>query len=268
MHKIPNSSGLHPCGFAIIQFPGAQETDASGINNAGTIVGSYLDNDFNVHGFILRNNQFQSVDFPSGVGTSLRSINNRGQILGSVQGTSANQNPQSFILENGTFTILNFPDTRSNFITSFNDRNEFSGTDESTALQGFVISNGQRTNLPDFNGSKFFPADLNDRGVVTGNVDQQNFAALLRFGQFTKIQAPDASSTSASGINNLNEIVGSVTNSDSSQAFFYSNGSFTLFTFPGALSNGAMAVNDQRQVIGVNFVGFQRQTWVTQLCTQ
>lgn len=264
-----NSSGLHPCGFTLIQFPGAQQTTATSINNEGTIVGSYVNNDFSIHGFILKDNQFQSVDFPSGVGTSLVSINNRGQILGSVQGTSANQNPQSFILENGTFTVLNFPDTPSNDITAFNDRDEFSGTDESGALQGFVISGGQRTNLPDFTGSKFFPGGLNDRGVVVGNVNQQNFAALLRFGEFTTIQAPDASATLVGGVNNLNEVVGIVTRSDSSQeAFFYSNGSFTFFTFPGAFFNGAQAVNDHRQVIGSNSVGFNNQTWVTQLCTQ
>jgi uncharacterized membrane protein len=264
-----DSPGLHPCGFTIIQFPGAQNTTATGINNAGTIVGSYVDNNFNVHGFILANNQFQSIDMPSGVNTSLRSINNRGQILGSVDGTSANPNPQSFILENGTFTLLNFPGTPSNFITAFNDRDEFTGTDESGPLQGFVISGGQRTNLPDFNGSKFFPASLNDRGVITGNVDQQN-AALLRFGQFTTIQAPGASATSAQGINNLNEVVGTVVHSDSSQeAYFYSNGSFTIFNFQGAFFTAAQAVNDQRQIVGSNSVGFfDFQSWVTQLCTQ
>ena len=266
-----DSPGLHPCGFTIIQFPGAQNTTATGINNAGTIVGSYVDNNFNAHGFILADNQFQSIDFPSGLGgTGLISINNRGQILGSVDGTSANPNPQSFILENGTFTLLNFPDTPSNAITAFNDHNEFTGTDGSGPLQGFVISGGQRTNLPDFNGSKFFPAGLNDRGVVTGNVDQQNYAALLRFGQFTTIQAPGASATSASGINSLNEVVGTVTLSDSSQeAYFYSNGSFTLFTFPDAFFTGAVAVNDHRQILGTNSVGlFDFQSWVTQLCTQ
>lgn len=260
--------GLQPCGFTVIQFPGAQETDASGINNQGTIVGSYTDVNFKVHGFILSNNQFTSVDFPTAVSTGLVAINNRGQILGTASVPSANA-PQSFILENGKFTTLNFPGTPSNAITAFNDFDEFSGTDESGPLQGFVISDGQRINLPDFNGSKFFPADLNDRGVVAGTVNQQTFAALLRYGQFLALQAPGASNTSASSVNNLNEVVGTVTNADSSQqAYFYSNGSFTLFSFPGAFFTGALAVNDHRQIVGVNFAGFQRQTWVTQLCTR
>lgn len=268
-----NSAALHACGFQVIQVPRALSgsTLATGINDKSTIVGDYEDTDFKGHGFIFSNSQFQTIDFPSGVNTHLRNINDRGQILGTVDSTPTNENPQSFVLENGKFTILNFPDTPSNFITAFNDFNEFSGTDLGSGAQGFVIVDGQRTNLPDMNGSRFFPAALNDRGVVLGGVEGQNSPVLLRYGQFLVLpNAPGASFTSGLSINDLNEIVGrAATNGPSEPAFFYANGSFTLFSFPGADTSEGIAVNNRKQVVGRSFAGFQQlaTSWVTQLCS-
>jgi len=51
--------------FTSFNFPGATFTDAYGINNAGDIVGDYLDSAGAGHGFLLKNGTFSSFDAPN-----------------------------------------------------------------------------------------------------------------------------------------------------------------------------------------------------------
>lgn len=68
-------------------FPGASDTVAQGINDAGTIVG-YWDkidasgNFVEVHGLIWKNGNLSQVDVPGATDTALLGINNRGDIVG------------------------------------------------------------------------------------------------------------------------------------------------------------------------------------------
>ena len=67
--------------FVSIDFPGASDTTATGINNSGVIVGSYTLNGV-IHGYKLVNGHFTTINFPGAVSTQVNGINTNGDIAG------------------------------------------------------------------------------------------------------------------------------------------------------------------------------------------
>lgn len=70
-----------------LDFPGASDTAAYGINESGTVVGQWdlLDSNGNLlinHGFVWKNGSFTQVDFPGSGDTYLFGINARGDLVG------------------------------------------------------------------------------------------------------------------------------------------------------------------------------------------
>ncbi len=65
-----------------IDFPGAAETFAGGINDSEEIVGEEDDTGGGVQGCTLISGVFARLDFPGATGTIPNSVNNLGQIAG------------------------------------------------------------------------------------------------------------------------------------------------------------------------------------------
>src|SRR4029077_8355746 len=68
--------------FTAINYPGATDTQAYGINDSGDIVGTYRDTAGLNHGFLLSKGTFSTIDFPGAGSTSARGINSSGDIVG------------------------------------------------------------------------------------------------------------------------------------------------------------------------------------------
>jgi hypothetical protein len=83
-------------GFRSLAVPGASSTIAFGINDSGTVVGTYTDGTGNAattHGFIWRSNGtvVTGVDDPHGAGTTfINGINNEGDIVGFYTDSAGN----------------------------------------------------------------------------------------------------------------------------------------------------------------------------------
>ena len=87
-------SDLTGATFATIDFPGAANTWAHGVNDAGQIVGSYDDSTGFSHGFFLPSDTaFTTVDAGQ-CGTQAEGINNSGQIVG---GYVSPDGPRGFV---------------------------------------------------------------------------------------------------------------------------------------------------------------------------
>ncbi len=87
-------SDLTGATFATVDFPGAANTWAHGVNDAGQIVGSYDDSTGFSHGFFLpSDNAFATVDAGQ-CGTQAEGINNSGQIVG---GYLSPDGPRGFV---------------------------------------------------------------------------------------------------------------------------------------------------------------------------
>lgn len=61
-----------------VPFAGATNTRAQGINDLGTIVGSYQDGSLKTHGFVLKNGTYKEYDVPGSTSTAILGINSRG----------------------------------------------------------------------------------------------------------------------------------------------------------------------------------------------
>jgi pimeloyl-ACP methyl ester carboxylesterase len=119
--------------FAKIDFPGAVQTVADGINDAGQIVGSS-----GSHGFLFSAGSFSTIDFPGSASTVAAGINNGGVVTGYWFDSSNRKH--GFVLAKGTFTSLDFPGAISTTANGINDASDIVGsyTDANGQAHGFM----------------------------------------------------------------------------------------------------------------------------------
>ena len=88
--------------------PGAINSNADGINDAGVIVGNYADSTNADHGFLYSNGSYTILNDPLGVhGTGAFGINNKGQVVG-IYGPSDGLE-HGFLYSNGKYTTIDDP---------------------------------------------------------------------------------------------------------------------------------------------------------------
>jgi uncharacterized membrane protein len=200
----------------IPDFPGADATNATGINGRGDIVGTYL-KDGTQHGFLLsrkgvfRKGVFSTVDFPDAALTQLWGINNKGQIIGET-------GESSFLFSDGVFTSIDVPGASGGIGTAargINNAGKIVGSYQTGAsVHGFLLSHGTFTTI-DFPGAvSTYLFGINKRGDIVGSYqlvpsgDIHGF--LLSRGNFQAIDAPGFSNTLLFGLNDVGDIVGEV----------------------------------------------------------
>jgi probable HAF family extracellular repeat protein len=98
-----------------VDVPGAAMTGASGINNHGAVVGTYVDAAGRSHGFLLEGGAVTPIDPPkagdldlAGAQVQAKDINDRGQIVGFYQ--DAQGTFHGFFYHRGEFTDLDPPE--------------------------------------------------------------------------------------------------------------------------------------------------------------
>src|SRR5262249_42587592 len=87
----------------------AVSTTATGINNAGQIVGWFSNSDAvgHPHGFLYSNGMYTTFDVPFSSGMNPWGINNLGQIVGDY--IDGNMQEHNFLYSNGVYTTFNNP---------------------------------------------------------------------------------------------------------------------------------------------------------------
>ena len=167
-----------------IEFPGASQTSAGGINARGDIVGSYrrcplpsppgcAEPDRQSHGFLLRGGTFTSIDVPGAMSTQAHGISPGGDIVGNYDPPCCPAGRLGFVLRGGTFTLIHFPGSIFTDAFGINPHGDVVGR--------YAVDN-----------------------VKTGN------GFVLRAGTFTPVHFPGAILTDAAGINPRGDIVGNV----------------------------------------------------------
>ena len=254
-----------------LNVPGASDTYAGGINNAGQVAGSYSDAT-GFHGFVDTNGAFTTVDVPGGSSTSAHGINNAGQVSGIYTDASGYQ--QGFVDTNGVFTIVSVPGAISTYAIGINDAGQVTGyyADGSVAHTGhsFVETNGTFTTF-DVPGAKLGSTGafgINNAGQVVGfYADAQSVihGFVDSNGVFATVDVPRAlfvepngnysafSNTYVYGINNLGQISGDYYEYNGDHNFVDTNGVFTVFDAPGNQPiplTVPYAINDAGQVAG------------------
>jgi len=245
--------------FKFFDVPGAADTTASGINDAGQIVGTFNDehmpwfaNSFGLtgcdgcqHGFLYSKGKFTTIDFPGAKDTRVTAINNFGDMVGTYSNASGSY---GFIYASGKFTTVPV------FPGSINNTGQILGGDG-------IYHNGHITTLHLPGGGTDFPdgditlaSDINDHGDLTGSVSTDSSAYLYTDcgddrapceafsyinGRFNILDPHEAKV--AFGINNAGDIVGYGTRG---KGFLYSHGKFS--TVDGLPAD----INNVEQVVG------------------
>jgi probable HAF family extracellular repeat protein len=122
--------------------PGALSSAASGINDAGQIVG-WFSNAAGTHGFLLSGSTFTTIDVPgAALGTQALGISATGQIVGVF--TDAKSVSHGFLLSDGTFATVDVPVTMGGNTVAhgINVNGQIAGTfvDANQTVHGFLAS--------------------------------------------------------------------------------------------------------------------------------
>ena len=89
--------------FSTIDVPGATQTEVTGVNDGGDVVGTFATSDGHLHGFLLHHTgQLQKIDEAGSSFTLANSVNNSLTVVG-----NSGDGSTGFTWKNGTFTPLN-----------------------------------------------------------------------------------------------------------------------------------------------------------------
>jgi uncharacterized membrane protein len=189
---------------------------ARDVNDAGDIVGGYIGDDGNEHGFILRHSTLVTLDVPfaGSAGTQLDGINNSGIIAGVWVDEAFTAH--GFIYERGNFAHLDYPGALDTFPYGINSRGDIVGnwdTDQSTVGHGFVVSGGRifSIDVPGAVPDGTAATGINDSGEIVGSFigeDGNSHGFLAEGASFTTLDCAEAANTSVWGINSAGQIAG------------------------------------------------------------
>jgi uncharacterized membrane protein len=162
---------------------GASATTPVGINNRGTIVGSYLGADDNRHGFILRHGLLTTFDYPGQPRTILTGINDSGTIVGiwiSADGVS-----HGFLLRKGVATPIGVPGAVHTQPFGINNRGQIVGAYfmADNVAHGFLFEKGFYRTLDFPDAANTILRGINDRGVIVGDYNFSTFGLVARPGK-------------------------------------------------------------------------------------
>jgi hypothetical protein len=169
----------------ILEFPGARLTEASGVNDAGIVVGDYADAAGQFHGFVWDSGLFLTFDVPfaDATLTAPAGINNVGQIVGFYfdnNRTDAlpNGHAHGFLYDNGIFTSFDFPGSTATIPFDINDEGLIVGIygDENLVGHSFLFEDDQFVTFEvPFVGTVFTDVSgLNNRGQIVGRYGVSN----------------------------------------------------------------------------------------------
>jgi len=134
---------------------GSAVTEATGINDAGDIVGYWYSQTtrgqgHSWHGFLNSGGTFTALDYPGALNTNPLGVNNHGQVVGTFFDALLGQE-QGFLYEAGAFSQLSYPGAWSTFAEGINDDGQVVGFYRlpSGIDHGFLYDNGAFTTIDD-----------------------------------------------------------------------------------------------------------------------
>ncbi|MCC6389393.1 MAG: right-handed parallel beta-helix repeat-containing protein [Bryobacterales bacterium] len=242
-----------------IEFPGAVNTVANGINDAGDIAGHYKDTAGIQHGFLLKEGKFTPMNFPGAASTLTQGINKAGDMAGFYRtGDGVNH---GFFYSGGKYISIDVPDAMFTNPFGLNDNGEVVGHTQfpGEPMKGFVWKQGRFSffTYPEPNDMGC-GLGINNNGDIVGHWRDTNGVTrgyVLRKGRFVSFEFPGARATvpgmAPTGISSSGEVVGQYTASDGKNAaFLRSNDAFTTLRVPGAAQTIGNGINNVGDMVG------------------
>jgi hypothetical protein len=244
--------------FTTLNDPNATNgTFASGINDAGVVVGHYVVGFVN-QGFKYQNGQFTTVQINGG-GATLTSINNANTVAGFYSDSAG---IHGFTLTSGgTLTTIDDPNAvHGTEVTGINSKGDVAGFyfDSAFTAHGFSLINGTFSAI-DYAGAGTgpnagtFAQGINDSDRIVGGVvggTAGNIGFTYNGTSFAKFTVPGSTTTFGAGINDSGTLVGYFNDSAGQHGFVDMGGQFTTLDAPGALGTRAAGINGSGTVVG------------------
>jgi hypothetical protein len=198
--------------FTTLDYPGALNTLAVGINGSGDVVGQY-NNSSGGGSFLLSGGQYSTVTVPGATGvTSVEGINDAGQIVGLYD---AGSHSEGFIDAAGTVSTISVPNSISTIPTAINATGTIVGyyTDSVGHGRGFLDVGGAITTFDPPGAVATFPFGISDSGTIYGSFGaasgiKDGFIGTP--GTFTEFDLPGALVTGITGIGSGGDLAGNV----------------------------------------------------------
>ena len=132
--------------YKTIKVKGAQSTAIFGVNNAGVMVGSYVDSGGVRHGFRLSRGKVSTIDDSKGMDTYCFAIDKAGTTVGYY--VTSTFNAQAFLYEKGKFTDIGPAGSTDSQALGINDHGDINGNFvDSKGSHGFLLKSGTYTIL-------------------------------------------------------------------------------------------------------------------------
>ncbi len=265
--------------FTSFDFPGALQTEATGINPAGDIVGIYQDTALAVHGFLRRNGEFTSVDYPAADGgprvvrTQAGGINPQGDIVGAYKlAGESNIVWHSFLLtRHGEYRNIDVPGWTGTVATGILPDGTIVGcvhqTNMNTTMYGFVRDADGDVSVSSYSGTMNYGATP-DRSTIVGRyIDvstppAQHYGLVLDESGAHHFRVPGSSFTQAWGINPRGEVVGYFTKDGLVRGFVKDGDEFTVISYPDAVQTYALGINASGDIVGGAWDGSREHGFV------
>jgi hypothetical protein len=243
----------------------AIETDTYGVNNAGVIVGDYVDSKSVQHGMILAGTKLTTVNHAAcsaitGTGgISFYGVNSAGVAAGWC--TSAKTGLDvGFVYNKGAFTAVNFPKSNGTQATGINDKGEVVGLylDSANATHGFSKIGTKYTSITVKGHTNTVAWGVNNAGQITvyATNSSGNFDSYLLTGTTLKnINNPNAKGGLGTIVhtpapNRKGEIDGTYYDSAGNEkGWLLHAGKYYDVVDPGGISR-ADGLNDKSELVG------------------
>lgn len=257
---VPNAQAQRDLEFTRVDVRRATHTEATGVDGAGEIVGFYVDSKRVEHGFRGVAGKITTITFPGSTGTRANGIDLNGvNIVGSY--TDSTFTPHGFLLHfSGKFTTIDVPGAAWTRALSVNTIGTIVGAyaDRVGVVHGFLDKNGQGafTTL-DFPGAVLTEVHsvVNLRymaGIFVDSSSVEHGVNGSEVGLGSAITVPGAGITSADGVNDAINIVGSFGPSVAGplHGYLFMGGQFQTIDFPGATDTRCNGISDALEIVG------------------
>ncbi len=165
---------------------------ATGINNRGFIVGSYMtsrrvDGRYVTHAFCLDPtlpDQYRTFDFPGAGYTVATGINEKDEIAGyyglssTDSSGTVSRGDHGFISRGGQYVTVDYPDAAGTRVYGINTAGDVVGESINPNL-GFIYSKGLFKPISCPSGAQATPLDINDNGEVVGICSDRSGSFIL-----------------------------------------------------------------------------------------
>ncbi len=237
--------------------PGDTGSLATGVNDAGQVVGYWSPPKSSIHAFLYSNGQMTDLGTLFGDTESVaRGINDFGQVVGDWFPPEIGSAAHAFLYSNGQMTDLGaLPgnSNQGNVAYGINDSGQVVGN---SGRHAFLYSNGQMADLGTLPGDvRSVAYGINTSGQVIGLSESSNgheHAFLYSNGQMADLGTlPKYTDSIARGINDSGQVVGDSERPGIRHAFLYSNGQMTdLGVLYSDTESLAFGINNSGQVVG------------------